>query len=569
MSVLPSPIRFHPADPAAERRRRLLLEQSDRLLDRLEELRLAGRHLLPPALAEAVHRLQLRLGQPAARPRTLQAAHQLVLAAQQRLMAANPRHPRPRPHLGRAQGTARVAPLSGGVTWKFLTLPAPVPGRGGMEWRELVEATVERALDRWALAQTQAIAAARARRGARPALARARAAWSNYWELRCEAEALLGGPDRPAPPAESKAEGAGRALPCPSGRWPATSRPRPPRPRSSPPPAPVRAGGAPPRRAADPSRLPAHPATLESGRWDRTRGPHPGGWASPAGDGATGSRRRCPSAELGGPGLPRPALAGGLRPPGDPARGTTGPPRHPPGPGSGRDLDLGAHRPTHAAAGRGRDPGLAPDRQAGGAPRPAGRAAGDRPGLGPARSGNQRPGPVRHDPGHGGGGGGEPARVPHLGQGVVALQSGAGHGRLLQRPALRRAGASLGHRPLAGAAPARQLAAHLRGLVAARLPGRAAHGLHHSPHPSRSRGLPTLVAGLPEPTAVAGRRGHGARLRRLLRHQHLHPRLRARHRPGGAKGRGADLAQRQPAPGLLPLPRLPGSAGRPPLALRL
>src|SRR5579884_3728986 len=370
MSVLPSPIRFHPADPAAERRRRLLLEQSDRLLDRLEELRLAGRHLLPPALAEAVHRLQLRLGQPAARPRTLRAAHQLVFAAQQRLMAANPRHPRPRPHLGRAQGTARVAPLAGGATWKFLTLPAPAPGRPGAEWRELVEATVERALDRWALAQAQAVAAARARRGVGPALARARAAWSNYWELRCEAEALLGASDRPTP----AVGGAWRATPCPPGRWPAAPHPRPPRPRSSPPPrppAPTGAGDAPPPRT-DPAGLPAHPATLESGRWDRTRGPRAGGWASPAGDGATGSGRRCPSAELGRPGLPRPALAGGLRPPGDPARGTTGPPRHPPGPGSGRDLDLGAHRPTHAAAGRGRDPGLAPDRQAGGAPRPAG-----------------------------------------------------------------------------------------------------------------------------------------------------------------------------------------------------
>src|SRR5579884_3802652 len=541
MSALPLPP--DPAGGMAERHRRLLLDHSDELLARVEELRLAGQYLLPPGLAEAIRKLQLRLDQTATRPRTLQAAHQTVFAVQQRLMAANPRHPQPRPHLGRAQGTARVARLPGDTTWKFLTLPAVLPGRSQAEWRELVEATVERALDRWVLAQTRAIAAARARRGARAALARARAAWSNYWDLRCEAEVLLG---RPGP----------------------ATLATPPRPLH--PPAAAGAGTGPrPSQAVGPTAISAHPCPIESCRWDRTRRPSDRGWASPAGDRDRRPRRRCPSAELGGPGLPGPPLAGRLRPPGDPAGGASSPPRHPPGPRPGRDDDLRPHRPADAAPGGGGGAGIAPDRPAGGAPRPADRAAGDRPGLGPARGGPEPRGPVRDDPGHGSGGGGEPARVPHPGQGVVALPRGAGHGRVLQRPTLRRAGAGLDHRPMAGAAPARQLAADLRGLVGARLPGRAPHALLHPSRPSSSRGLPALVAGVPEPPALAGRVGHGARFRRLLRHQHLHPRLRARHRPGGAEGRGPDLAQRQPAPGLLPLPRHPRSAGRPPLALRL
>ena len=70
-------------------------------------------------------------------------------------------------------------------------LPGPSPS-GPDEWRLNVHATLERALDRWAYAQHHAAQAARDRSGAKQALARARTAWSNYWQLKEEAERLLG-----------------------------------------------------------------------------------------------------------------------------------------------------------------------------------------------------------------------------------------------------------------------------------------------------------------------------------------------------------------------------------------
>lgn len=191
-----TPLAFLPLDPvddaeAAEVHRRWLLAESDRLLDRLEELRLQGDRALPEALAEAVRRLHLRLGQArVGRPRTVAGAQELVFAAQQRLMDANPRNRQPRRAAGRPGGSPVVARLEGGVTWKFLTLP-PRPPEADEDWQKLVELTVERALDRWCLAQDRAVAAARAREGALAAISQAQAAWANYWELRCEAEALF------------------------------------------------------------------------------------------------------------------------------------------------------------------------------------------------------------------------------------------------------------------------------------------------------------------------------------------------------------------------------------------
>lgn len=190
----------------AEPARRELLAHSDQLLDEVERLRLEERQRLPPTLREAIHALQLRIGRmDRADPRTVTAAQLLVFTVQQRLMAANPRNPHPRAHVGRALGTPRVARLPTGVAWKFLTLPPrPAPLAGGQAeaeaaWRQNVELLVERAFDRWSLVQNQAVAAARSGRHAIKALRRAQAAWANYWELRCEAERLL------APPALSRA----------------------------------------------------------------------------------------------------------------------------------------------------------------------------------------------------------------------------------------------------------------------------------------------------------------------------------------------------------------------------
>jgi hypothetical protein len=181
-------------DPAqSELHRRRLLAQSDRLLDRLEQLRLMEQRAVPSTLATAVRLLQLRLGQTdPARPRTVRAAHNLVFAVQQRLMAANPRNPQPRSHPGRAAGSPRVARLPTAGSWKLLSLPPRGAGQAEEDWRELVTLTVTRALDRWSWAQGRAVSAARDQRREAPRLVtRARVAWSNYWELRCEAEVLL------------------------------------------------------------------------------------------------------------------------------------------------------------------------------------------------------------------------------------------------------------------------------------------------------------------------------------------------------------------------------------------
>src|SRR6202163_208042 len=86
-----------PSEATLETRRRSLLAESDLLLDDVETLRLQDETEAPPSLREAIHTLQLRLGRrnPPVPPATLHAAHDLVFAVQQRLMAANPNHPHP------------------------------------------------------------------------------------------------------------------------------------------------------------------------------------------------------------------------------------------------------------------------------------------------------------------------------------------------------------------------------------------------------------------------------------------------------------------------------------------
>ncbi len=170
--------------------RKRLLGEADRILDGVEELRLADLRAVPPDLAQAIETLQQRLGRRGTAPSTLAAAHRLVLALEGRLMGANPRVPKTRAHTDRPAGQPVVRVIRGGLTWKLLTLPPAPPGGLDPSWFELVEATVDRACERWLYAQEQAIRAARDRRGAPAAIARARTAWANYWELRTEAEEL-------------------------------------------------------------------------------------------------------------------------------------------------------------------------------------------------------------------------------------------------------------------------------------------------------------------------------------------------------------------------------------------
>jgi hypothetical protein len=172
--------------------RRRLLDESDLVLEAVEQLRLVDARAVPESLREAIASLQARLGRRdlPPPPATLRAAHSMVFAVQQRLMAANPRNPGTRAHPGRAAGSPRLQAVRPGASWKILTLP-PRPATGDQAaWLELVEATVERALERWAYAQYQAARAAREHGQAGLELALARAAWTNYYQLSREAEEL-------------------------------------------------------------------------------------------------------------------------------------------------------------------------------------------------------------------------------------------------------------------------------------------------------------------------------------------------------------------------------------------
>jgi len=176
----------------AELRRRLLLTESDVLLDDLETLRLHDRPEAPLRLREAIRALQIRLGRrnPPLPAATLDAAHDLVFAVQQRLMAANPRHPRPLRHAGRPTGQPLLTLVREDRRWKVLTLPPPTTNGEHAEWLEMVELTVERAWDRWCYAQQQAVRSARVRARPDVAIAIAGVAWDNYWALVQDAERI-------------------------------------------------------------------------------------------------------------------------------------------------------------------------------------------------------------------------------------------------------------------------------------------------------------------------------------------------------------------------------------------
>jgi hypothetical protein len=177
---------------AVESRRRILLTESDGLLDEVETLRLNDECEAPLGLREAIRALQIRLGRrnPPLPPATLNAAHDLVFAVQQRLMAANPMNPRPARHASRPSGQPVITLVRGDRKWKLLSLPPPAGSGDDAEWLELVDSTVERAWDRWCYAQHQAIRAARLHARPQVALAVAHTAWNNYWLLVQDAERI-------------------------------------------------------------------------------------------------------------------------------------------------------------------------------------------------------------------------------------------------------------------------------------------------------------------------------------------------------------------------------------------
>src|SRR5712692_5254304 len=117
-------------DDAVEERRRSLMAESDCLLDDVERLRLDDREDVPQRLGDAIRSLHLRLGRadPPPAPAALHPPHDLVFAVQQRLMASNPKHPRPNRHAGRPSGQPVMTVVRDGGLWKLLTLPPPPAG---------------------------------------------------------------------------------------------------------------------------------------------------------------------------------------------------------------------------------------------------------------------------------------------------------------------------------------------------------------------------------------------------------------------------------------------------------
>lgn len=172
------------ATDRADRHRRELLATSDRLLGEIEELRLARSNELPPLLRRRIRNLLVTMGQAERGvPPSVRGAHHLLFAIQQRLMAANPRRPSIAAVLGRPAGMPAVSPIRPGLTWKLLGLPAdPGSGREG-QWLAMIDATVERAFDRWAYAHHHALRTVRRHEPATAALAVDRVAWNNYWQL--------------------------------------------------------------------------------------------------------------------------------------------------------------------------------------------------------------------------------------------------------------------------------------------------------------------------------------------------------------------------------------------------
>src|SRR5258708_22946290 len=154
--VLPMPAATidAPSEAAIETRRRSLLAESDVLLDDVETLRLQDDTGAPPRLREAIQALQLRLGRrtPPLPPATLHAAHDLVFAVQQRIMAANPNLPNPNRHVGRPSGQPVMTRVADNRVWKVLTLPFPTSGATDAEWLELRDFTGQSAGGPWAFA---------------------------------------------------------------------------------------------------------------------------------------------------------------------------------------------------------------------------------------------------------------------------------------------------------------------------------------------------------------------------------------------------------------------------------
>jgi hypothetical protein len=170
-------------DPENERRRQLTI--TDHLLDEIEDLQLADRTAVPRSVAERLRQVQRELidGPERSAPRNLRHAHNVVLALQGSLLAANPRYPRPRSHERRALGQPFQDHSAARTPWKLLALP-PIPLNGvDPEWTTLAEATVERAFHRWAWAQHHATARPGGKYRALHPIARAMAAWTNCWQL--------------------------------------------------------------------------------------------------------------------------------------------------------------------------------------------------------------------------------------------------------------------------------------------------------------------------------------------------------------------------------------------------
>lgn len=144
-----------------------LLAKSDRLLDRIELLRLEGTRRLPTDLRDELAKIEqtVRGSGDGAPPVTVAGAHHFVFGLQSMLMPTEHAVSAVRPELAERG-------KSGDMQLRRLALPAREHLPNEETWVELIGLTVQRAHDRWSLLAAQATRADRLAAGQTEQLAR-------------------------------------------------------------------------------------------------------------------------------------------------------------------------------------------------------------------------------------------------------------------------------------------------------------------------------------------------------------------------------------------------------------
>jgi hypothetical protein len=180
--------------------RRQLLSALDAVLEALEQLRLMDRTRVTDPVVVRGNELgqQVYGGAEYRFPRSLVGAHRSALRMVGRVLQGRVGPPAGSVDRREINAKPRSRPISGGQAIRLLTMPRS-GDFGAPEWHRRAACVVERALDRWCLAQDLAVAAARRGDGStnvRSLLEVARLAWDNYYDLKTQLEAASRMPHR-------------------------------------------------------------------------------------------------------------------------------------------------------------------------------------------------------------------------------------------------------------------------------------------------------------------------------------------------------------------------------------